>query len=117
MKFDRSTIFFFSSGAFIKLPSGGLSACAFLSLFHSGRADWQQEGELKFFVPKGGCRKCNKEQEKRVLPTDYAGDRLAHILRGGNNETTGQQQDRREDVVKAKDGVVRLNLLVLEVIL
>ena len=55
--------------------------------------------------------------KRRVLPTDYAGDRLAHILRGGNNETTGQQQDRREDVVKAKDGVVRLNLLVLEVIL
>lgn len=48
---------------------------------------------------------------------DDAADRLAHILGGGDDQTAGEQEHRGEGVVQAKDGIVRLNVLPLEVAL
>lgn len=42
---------------------------------------------------------------------------LTDILRGRDNEAAGQQQDRSKDVVQPEDGIVCLDVLVLEVIL
>lgn len=50
-------------------------------------------------------------------PIYDAADRLAHILGGSDDEAAGQQQYGRKNVVQSKNGIVRLNLLRLKIIL
>jgi hypothetical protein len=53
----------------------------------------------------------------RWNPADNARNWISNILRGCNHQTTGQQQNRCEDIVQSKDGVISLNLLKFEVFL
>lgn len=50
-------------------------------------------------------------------PINDARYRLAHVLRGRDDQTASQKQDRGEDVVQPEYSIIRLNVLELEVIL
>lgn len=48
---------------------------------------------------------------------DNATNRLAHVLGGGDDQTAGEQEHRGEGVVETEDGIVRLDVLPLQVAL
>lgn len=72
----------------------------------------QHTGEGKKEERRGG-----KKTEKCHEPINDAWDRVSDILCCSYDKAAGQQKDGGEDVVQAKNSIIRLNLLELEVLL
>jgi len=66
---------------------------------------------------EGAVDPAERVDHVRRNPIDDAADRLAHVLGGGDDQAAGEQQHRGEGVVQPEDGVVRLDVLPLEVAL